>query len=130
MNGIEHIQSAFAAARSPEAAPRSCPICTLGYPSRAVTLDVLEAVARAGADLIELGVPFSDPLADGPTIQHSTQVALEQGMTVAGCLEMRRATARRGRDAAAAADGLHQPDPGLRRGALLPRMPRLPGPMG
>ncbi|MBN1372413.1 MAG: tryptophan synthase subunit alpha [Anaerolineaceae bacterium] len=87
MNGIEHIQSAFEAARAEQRAALM-PYCTIGYPSRAATLDVLEAVARAGADLIELGVPFSDPLADGPTIQRSTQVALEQGMTVAGCLEI------------------------------------------
>jgi len=87
MNGIEHIQSAFAAARAEQRAALM-PYCTLGYPSPTAALDVLEAVAKAGADLIELGVPFSDPLADGPTIQRSTQVALEQGMTVAGCLEM------------------------------------------
>jgi len=51
---------------------------------------VIEAIASAGSDLIELGVPFSDPLADGPTIQHSTQVALENGITVKECLEMVR----------------------------------------
>ncbi len=95
MNGIEHIQAAFAAARAEQRAALM-PYCTLGYPSRAATLDVLEAVARAGADLIELGVPFSDPLADGPTIQRSTQVALEQGMTVAGCLEITRQLRARG----------------------------------
>ncbi len=95
MNGIEHIQSAFATARSEKRAALM-PYCTLGYPSRAATLDVLEAVARAGADLIELGVPFSDPLADGPTIQRSTQVALEQGMSVAGCLEITQQLRGRG----------------------------------
>ena len=55
---------------------------------------MIEALAQSGADLIELGVPFSDPLADGPTIQHSTQVALEQGMTVRRCLELVHAGAR------------------------------------
>jgi tryptophan synthase alpha chain len=63
------------------------PYYTLGYPTLAASLEVIAAIAAAGADLIELGVPFSDPLADGPTIQHSTQVALEQGMTVRRCLE-------------------------------------------
>src|SRR5512146_3388796 len=64
------------------------PYFTLGYPTARGSLAVIEALARAGADLIELGIPFSDPLADGPTIQHSTQIALQQGMTVAGCLHM------------------------------------------
>jgi tryptophan synthase alpha chain len=59
------------------------PYFTLGYPDIASSEAVVRAIAAAGADLIELGVPFSDPLADGPTIQHSTQVALEQGMTLA-----------------------------------------------
>jgi tryptophan synthase alpha chain len=49
---------------------------------------VVKAIAAAGADLIELGIPFSDPLADGPTIQYSTQVALQSGTTVNSCLEM------------------------------------------
>ncbi len=72
------------------------PYFTLGYPDPATSLDVVEAVARAGADLIELGVPFSDPLADGPTIQHSTQVALERGVNAARCLEMVARLRRRG----------------------------------
>jgi tryptophan synthase alpha chain len=50
-------------------------------------MDVIEACVDAGADLMELGMSFSDPLADGPTIQHSTQVALENGVTIARCLE-------------------------------------------
>ncbi len=62
------------------------PYFTLGYPDMETSLAVVEACAANGADLIELGVPFSDPLADGPTIQHSTQVALQNGTTVARCL--------------------------------------------
>ena len=94
-SGLEHIQQAFAQAR---AAGRAAlmPYFTLGYPTPAASVDVVVALAGAGADLIELGVPFSDPLADGPTIQHSTQVALEQGMTVARCLELVRAIRARG----------------------------------
>jgi tryptophan synthase alpha chain len=57
---------------------------------------VLEAIAAAGADLLELGIPFSDPLADGPTVQRSSQVALTQGMTPAGCLELTARLRQRG----------------------------------
>ncbi len=63
------------------------PYFTLGYPDYDTSLDIIQACAQAGADAMELGIPFSDPLADGPTIQHSTHVALEQGMTVARCLQ-------------------------------------------
>lgn len=63
------------------------PYFSIGYPDYETSLDVIEACVEAGADLMELGMPFSDPLADGPTIQHSTQVALENGVTVKRCLE-------------------------------------------
>src|SRR5690348_18510568 len=63
------------------------PYLTAGFPTPALSLEALRVVAGAGADFIEVGVPFSDPLADGPTIQRSTQTALDQGMTVAGVLE-------------------------------------------
>ncbi len=87
MSGLERIAAAFAAARA-QGRAALMPYVTLGFPRRALSPAVVEAVASSGADLIELGVPFSDPLADGPTIQRSTQVALEQGMNLAGCLEM------------------------------------------
>ena len=61
---------------------------TAGHPDRARSLALLRGVADAGADVIELGVPFSDPLADGPVIQASSQRALEQGMTFDGVLEL------------------------------------------
>jgi tryptophan synthase alpha chain len=64
------------------------PYLTAGFPTPARSLEALRVVEAAGADLVEVGVPFSDPLADGPTIQRSTQAALEQGMTVAGVLEL------------------------------------------
>jgi len=63
------------------------PYLTAGFPTPASSLEALRVIAGAGADFIEVGVPFSDPLADGPTIQRSTQTALDQGMTVAGVLE-------------------------------------------
>ncbi len=93
--GVAHITAAFAAARQAGRAALM-PYFTLGYPDPETSLDVIEAVAHAGADLIELGVPFSDPLADGPTIQRSTQVALERGVNVARCLEMVAALRARG----------------------------------
>ena len=71
--------------------PALIPYLTAGYPSREASLAALTLVEQAGADFVELGIPFSDPLADGPTIQRASQVALEQGMTVAGTLELVRA---------------------------------------
>ena len=95
MNGVESIAASFTNAH-----PRAAlmPYFTLGYPNPTCSLDVVEAIARAGADLIELGIPFSDPLADGPTIQRSTQVALEQGMNVARCLDLTAQLRSRGLD--------------------------------
>lgn len=95
MNGLEHITQTFADLRA-EGRAALMPYFTLGYPTPQATLEVIEALARSGADLIELGVPFSDPLADGPTIQHSTQIALDQGMSVRRCLEMVHAIRARG----------------------------------
>ena len=66
------------------------PYLPLGYPSLAVSQELIRVVADAGADVIELGVPFSDPLADGPVVQRATQIALQNGMTLAKCLEMTR----------------------------------------
>jgi tryptophan synthase alpha chain len=61
---------------------------TAGFPTVEDTLQILPALIEGGADIIELGVPFSDPLADGATIQRSTQRALEQGTTLNTCLEL------------------------------------------
>ena len=60
---------------------------TVGYPRLEITPSLVEAAARSGADAIELGIPFSDPLADGRTIQAASQVALKGGVTVARALE-------------------------------------------
>jgi len=56
--------------------------CTAGYPQLDSTLKVMKALQENGADIIELGMPYSDPLADGPVIQHSSSVALGNGMTI------------------------------------------------
>ncbi len=55
---------------------------TAGFPAPEATLPLLETIAAAGADFIELGIPFSDPLADGPTIQEASQIALKNGITL------------------------------------------------
>ena len=56
--------------------------CTAGYPQLNDTLTVIKSLEASGADLIELGMPYSDPLADGPTIQASSAVALKNGMSI------------------------------------------------
>ena len=63
------------------------PYLTAGYPTRESSVAALRAADQV-ADILEVGVPFSDPLADGPTIQRSTFQALQQGMTLAGTLEL------------------------------------------
>jgi len=55
---------------------------TAGYPEPDATLKTAETLEKAGVDFIEIGFPYSDPVADGPTIQHSSQQALENGMTL------------------------------------------------
>jgi len=61
---------------------------TVGYPSLEVTLRAARALAESGCDLVELGIPFSDPLADGATIQRASFEALKQGVTPRDCLEV------------------------------------------
>ncbi|HEY8448629.1 MAG TPA: tryptophan synthase subunit alpha [Thermomicrobiales bacterium] len=72
------------------------PYLTAGYPSLAASADLIDALVAGGADLIEIGVPFSDPLADGATIQRASQVALEQGTTLADCLALVASARSRG----------------------------------
>lgn len=78
--------------------PIFMPYFPLGYPDLAASVDVIEALARHGADLIEVGLSFSDPLADGPVIQQATQVALEKGITVKKSLDAVRELRNRGVD--------------------------------
>ncbi len=66
------------------------PYLTAGYPNREISLELMRLVAESGGDILELGIPFSDPLADGPTIQRSSFEALEGGMTVEGTLDLLR----------------------------------------
>src|SRR5687767_6928346 len=55
---------------------------TAGYPQPGSTCEIMRSLQEHGADIIELGIPYSDPLADGPVIQDSSFVALENGMTI------------------------------------------------
>ncbi|HEX2219920.1 MAG TPA: tryptophan synthase subunit alpha [Gemmatimonadales bacterium] len=80
------LTGAFAAARARGRAAL-VPYLTAGYPDLRASEDALRAADEI-ADVLEVGVPFSDPLADGPTIQRSTYEALRQGMTLAGTLEL------------------------------------------
>jgi len=87
--GTGALRAVFAAcAREGRAA--LIPYTTAGFPSPEVGLDVLLALADAGADVIELGVPFSDPLADGPTIQHSSFEAIRHGVDLPWTLDLLR----------------------------------------
>lgn len=84
------IRAAFARAKAGGRAA-FVPYIMAGYPDAATSVALARALAEAGADVIELGVPFSDPLADGATIQHAGQRALEGGMTLAGTIAVARA---------------------------------------
>lgn len=77
---------AIAAAFQP-GRPAFIPYFTLGYPDYPTSLAIIRACVANGADLVELGMPFSDPVADGATIQNSTHIALQKGMTTARCLQ-------------------------------------------
>ena len=88
---IDKINTAFSQGRT-----ILIPYFSLGYPDYETSLVIIQACIEAGADLMELGLPFSDPLADGPTIQHSTQVALANGITTARCLDAVRELRSRG----------------------------------
>ncbi len=92
--GIQRIALAFARTRAENRATL-IPYLTLGHPTPETSLELAAAAIAGGADLLELGVPFSDPLADGPVIQRATQSALKQGATVVRCLELAQTVRRR-----------------------------------
>ncbi|HEY0051822.1 MAG TPA: tryptophan synthase subunit alpha, partial [Caulobacteraceae bacterium] len=91
-SGDERIAAAFASAKAEKRAALM-PYMMAGYPDRETGLAVAAAYVDAGADLIELGVPFSDPLADGPTIHAAATKALKEGATLATALEVCRSVA-------------------------------------
>jgi tryptophan synthase alpha chain len=89
--------------------PIFMPYFPLGYPDLNTSIDVIEALAKNGADLIEVGLSFSDPLADGPVIQRATQVALENGITIKKSLEAVRELRKRGVDIPLVLMGYYNP---------------------
>lgn len=78
---MSRIQSTFAALAT-QGRKALIPFITAGDPDPALTLPLMRALVAGGADIIELGVPFSDPMADGPTIQRASERALAKGMTL------------------------------------------------
>jgi len=86
------LQARFA---SLAASGRKALVCyvTAGHPSPSESIRLWLGLAAAGADVLEVGVPFSDPMADGPVIQRSSQIALDQGMTLAGTFDLIREAA-------------------------------------
>ena len=87
VTGVERIEAAFRAAKD-EGQAALMPYMMAGYPNWDTSLAVAESYADDGADLVELGVPFSDPLADGPTIHAAATAALEAGTTLDSALEL------------------------------------------
>ena len=83
--GTERIAKAFGRAKA-ERRVAVIIYLTVGYPDRASTAPLVRAAIEGGADLIELGVPFSDPLADGATVQRANEIALANGVTLADCV--------------------------------------------
>ncbi len=93
--GLEAIEAMFAEV---QAAKRAAflPYFPIGYPNYAESIEAVVGMAQVGADGFEIGIPFSDPLADGPTNQVATQIALENGTTVRDCLQAVRELRARG----------------------------------
>lgn len=76
--------------------PLFIPFITAGDPTPEATVDIALALEEAGADILELGVPYSDPIADGPTIQRASARALEHKVSIANCIELAAEMRRRG----------------------------------
>ncbi len=86
-NPASKIGQAFARARG-EGRPALMPYFMCGYPSIERSVELIVTASQAGADIIELGLPFSDPLADGPAVQYAGQQALAHGTTVSACMKI------------------------------------------
>ncbi len=85
-HGTAALAEMFARAKAEKRAA-FLPYFCIGYPNHEESLRAIESAAALGVDGFEIGIPFSDPIADGPTIQAATQIALENGTTVRKCLD-------------------------------------------
>jgi tryptophan synthase alpha chain len=88
MTGVQRIAEAFESARADGRAAALMPYLMGGFPDLEASLEIGRACARAGGDLLELGVPFSDPLADGPVIHAAGTTALRAGVTLDAVLDL------------------------------------------
>ena len=84
---MSRLQTVFDAGRA-AGRPLIVPFVTAGFPHLDSTADLVEAMVAAGADIVEIGMPFSDPLADGPTIQRASERALANGVNLHRVLEI------------------------------------------
>lgn len=106
--GMERIETALAQARD-NSQVAIIPYLTVGFPSVDATLELVSTLADAGAAVIELGIPFSDPLADGVTIQHSTFHALQEKVTPQMCLDVCSTLRERGLEVPLVLMGYYNP---------------------
>jgi len=104
----KHLQEVFATAHR-EGRKLFVPYVTAGYPRREDTVPLLLALEQGGADVIEIGVPFSDPMADGATIQHANHVAVGQGVSLGDCFDYVREARARGLKAPIILMGYYNP---------------------
>ena len=106
--GKERIERMFERVRERER-PGLIVFVTAGVPDMETTIELVPALVEAGADAVELGVPFSDPLAEGPTIQRSSFLALQNGVTTADCLRASESLRERIPDAPLILMGYYNP---------------------
>ncbi|PSS06727.1 hypothetical protein M430DRAFT_62245 [Amorphotheca resinae ATCC 22711] len=105
---MEGLKQTFAKCKS-ENRPALVTYVTAGFPTPGETVDILLGMEAGGADVIELGLPFTDPIADGPTIQTANTQALKNGVTITSSLEMVRTARKRGLKAPVLFMGYYNP---------------------
>jgi len=104
----QRLRETFAKGRA-DGRPLFIPYVTAGYVTREDTVPILLAMEAGGADVLELGVPFSDPMADGATVQHANFVAVEQGVSLRDCFGFVREARAQGLKAPVVLMGYYNP---------------------